>query len=371
QAVQKQNEAAAAEGKPPVKAEPLVALAEQLLPRLRTAEWRDRAEAAKADLDELDLRDLRSVIVAADTGARDDESRALADELRTALNRRVEAEHAAWLAEIASTLAEGRCVRALRLSSRPPKAGAPLPTDMAARLAEATAASLTAEVTQDRWATVLDALAFSPVRLNVVPESLPANPSEALLTEIARLANQIPQIATVFGVEPASSGKRPRPRPPRGDRKPGRRVPPPPPKERADTAADASAAATGDDGADSGDATAPPPPAADAVGADPAAVTPDGTAAEDETAPEAPSGGPGAGAEAPDDGATEPAAAPDDAPDPGEGADATAADPTESFPPPPAPAASGATSSDAGPQDADTATGADDAAGADAEPTDA
>lgn len=218
QAVDKQNETLAAEGKPPVKAEPLVALAEQMLPRLKTAEWRDKAEAALADVEELDLRDLRSVIVAADSGARDDEARALAEQLRTALNRRVEQEHAAWLAEIEANLAEGRSVRALRLSSRPPKAGSPLPPELATRLAEATAASLTSEVTQERWATVLDALAFSPVRLTVVPESLPAVPGDALLAEIARLATQIPQIATVFGVEPAKSSKRPRPRPPRPDR---------------------------------------------------------------------------------------------------------------------------------------------------------
>ena len=236
QAVQKQNEAAEAEGKPPVKAEPLVALAEGMLPRLRSAEWRDKAEAALADIEELDLRDLRSVIVAADTGARDEESRALADQLRAALNRRVEQEHAAWLAEIAANLAEGRSVRALRLSSRPPKAGAPLPADMAARLADATAASLTSEVTQDRWATVLDALAFSPVRLNVVPESLPAVPSDELLKEVARLATQIPQIAAVFGVEPAPSGKRPRPRPPRPPKTAAKKVPPPPKGDKADKA---------------------------------------------------------------------------------------------------------------------------------------
>ncbi|HMQ24593.1 MAG TPA: hypothetical protein PKA98_01280 [Acidimicrobiales bacterium] len=240
QAVGKQNETLTAEGKPPVKAEPLVALAEQMLPRLKTAEWRDKAEAALADVEELDLRDLRSVIVAADSGARDDEARALAEQLRAALNRRVEQEHAAWLAEIEANLAEGRSVRALRLSSRPPKAGAPLPPELATRLAEATAASLTSEVTQERWATVLDALAFSPVRLTVVPESLPASPNEALLAEIARLASQIPQIATVFGVEPAKSSKRPRPRPPRPDRP--KKPRPPKPEGKADTQATGEAA---------------------------------------------------------------------------------------------------------------------------------
>ncbi|MCU1350796.1 MAG: hypothetical protein JWM05_5, partial [Acidimicrobiales bacterium] len=121
QAVDKQNEQARAEGHPEVKAEPLVAIAERLLPGLRVAEWRDRAEAALTDIDELDLRDLRSVVVAADTSAKDDEARVLAGQLREALGRRVDEEQAAWLADLAAALTEGRVVRALRLSSRPPR----------------------------------------------------------------------------------------------------------------------------------------------------------------------------------------------------------------------------------------------------------
>lgn len=291
QAVDKQNETLAAEGKPPVKAEPLVALAEQMLPRLKTAEWRDKAEAALADVDELDLRDLRSVIVAADSGARDDEARALAEQLRTALNRRVEEEHAAWLAEIEANLAEGRSVRALRLSSRPPKAGAPLPPELATRLAEATAASLTSEVTQERWATVLDALAFSPVRLTVVPESLPAVPGDALLAEIARLASQIPQIATVFGVEPAKSSKRPRPRPPRPDRPKKPRPPKPDAKREGKDGAEADAKGSADakGGADAPSTSddAPVAPPAEEPTAAPAAEEAPGEATDEQAAPPA------------------------------------------------------------------------------------
>ncbi len=99
--------------------------------------WRDRAEAAIAAVDELDLRDLRSVVNAAGDAGRDEEARALAAQLREALANRVEKEHAAWLADLADTLRAGRVVRALRLSSRPPKAGAPIPGDLANQLVEA------------------------------------------------------------------------------------------------------------------------------------------------------------------------------------------------------------------------------------------
>ena len=187
-------------------------LAEHLLPRLRAAEWRDRAEAALAGVGEVDLRDLRQVVVAADTAGRDDETRELAERLRGALTARVDSEHSKWLEELTELVNDGRTVRALRLSSRPPKAGAPLPGDLAERLAASTSASLTAEISQDRWATLVDAVALSPVRTHVTPLGVPPKPNNDLLTAIKRLAPRVPQIAALFGV---SAEAPPRPRPPR------------------------------------------------------------------------------------------------------------------------------------------------------------
>lgn len=221
QAIEKQNAQVSAEGKPEIRAAPLLALAEDLLPRLRTAEWRDRAEAALADVDELDLRDLRSVVVAADAAARDDETRELASTLRQALSRRVDEEQKTWLHDVTVALDEGRVVRALRLSSRPPKAGTIFPREVATRLADAAGASLTAEANTERWSAVLDAIAFSPVRRAVVPQSLPAPPGDDLLAAVRKLASRVPEIAAAFGVEPPAEPS-PRPRP--------RRRPPPAPK---------------------------------------------------------------------------------------------------------------------------------------------
>ncbi len=193
-----------------------LAAARKLLPRIRAAEWRDRAEAALAGIDEVDLRDLRSVVVAAEAGAVDDEAKALADELRTKLTQRVEREHSEWLAEVAATLADGRMVRALRLSSRPPKAGVPLPQDMVTRLTEAASAALTSDTPSKRWTTVLGAVAFSPVRRTVQPVGIPEKPDAELLAEVKKLSERVPHIAAMFGVEPA-------PPPKRGRRNPGRR----------------------------------------------------------------------------------------------------------------------------------------------------
>jgi hypothetical protein len=211
QAIEKQNEALRAEGKTEVKADQLLRVAEELRQRAAAAVWRDRAEAAIAAVDELDLRDLRSVVNAAGDAGRDEEARALAAQLREALASRVEREQAAWLADLADTLRAGRVVRALRLSSRPPKAGAPIPGNLANQLVEAASAALTAETGEERWATVLDALAFSPIRRRVVPESLPTKLSPQLRATVARLGTRLPEIAHIFAIEPEeSAGRAPR-----------------------------------------------------------------------------------------------------------------------------------------------------------------
>jgi hypothetical protein len=223
QAIDKQNAERAAAGEPAIAPGPLLEMAEKLVPKVRAAEWRDRAEAAQRDLEVIDLRDLRSVVSAADSGPRDEEARELARILKEGLTARVDAEHAAWLEELTATVEVGRIVRALRLSSRPPKAGAPLPPELATRLIEGSCAALTAEAAPERWVAVLDALAFAPVRDKVIPESLPTGDLHAdVRATIARLATRIPKIAHIFEISPDPSAPRPERRRPPKPAKPAR-----------------------------------------------------------------------------------------------------------------------------------------------------
>ena len=231
EALKEQNEKLKAEGQPPIKSEGVVSLAEDLLPRLRVAEWLDRAEAALADLDELDLRDLRSVVAASGDSvvARDESTRELAEKLRDGLSVRQDKEHQEWLADIDAALGVGRVVRALRLSSRPPKAGVRFPTELGTRLAEAAGAALAGDAAPDRWGAVLEAVAYSPVRASVTPAGYPATVTDELTALVKPLAGQVPEIAKHFGIEPPPPGARaPRQvRRPAGPRKP--KPPPPPP----------------------------------------------------------------------------------------------------------------------------------------------
>src|SRR5207248_779360 len=227
QAVQTQNEKGKSAGDPEISAEPIVALAEELLPRLKAAEWRDRAEAAVAQADEVSLRDLRAVVAGADSVARDADSRDLAVKLRDALERRSAAERQAWAEEVTSALDDGRVVRALRISGRPPDAGARFPAELAGRLSEAAGAAMGPDAAPDRWAAVLDAVAASPVRSSVKPAGLPTDPGEDLLKTARQAAGRVPALAPMLGMETKPPIPRP-PKPPRRPPAPPRPTPPPP-----------------------------------------------------------------------------------------------------------------------------------------------
>jgi hypothetical protein len=222
-AVKAQNEQLKKEGKPEVPAEGLITMAQDLLPKLRVADWLDRAEAARDILEQLDLRDLRSVVVAAEDPmvVRDESTRELATTLKAALKKRQDEEQSLWLQDIEANLGVGRSVRALKLSSEPPKAGQPFPAELGTKLLNAARESLTSDNSVDRWIAVLEAAAFSPIRSQVTVQSLPPTQSEQLIATVKRLAPVLPQVASAFGItaEPGASAPRPL-RAPRPVRKP-------------------------------------------------------------------------------------------------------------------------------------------------------
>ena len=227
-AVKEQNEQLKKEGKPLVPAEGLISMAQELLPKLRVAEWLDKAEAAKADIELLDLRDLRQVVVGADDPmvVRDETTRALATELKAALKTRQEFEQTRWLEDIKSALAVSRVIRALKISSEPPKAGQPFPADLGAQLAAAASASLSSETAPDRFSAVLESIAFSPVRGQVKLAAVPPTPNEAMLSTVKRVAPLVPQIASMFGITVTPGANSPRPlRPTRPVRPKGKPAP--------------------------------------------------------------------------------------------------------------------------------------------------
>ena len=234
QAMEAQNAALREAGQTEVNAEPLVAMAEQLLPQLKAAEWRDRAEAAVQMLEDLSLRDLRSLVTGADS-ARDDAGRLLAGTLREALDRRLREQREAWITEITAALEDGRLVRALRASARPPDPGSRFPADLALRLSEAAGTAMAPDAPADRWQALLEAVIDSPVRRSVKPAGLPTEAPEQLLQVARQASGKVPALAALLGISMPPPPGPPRPRaggggrPPRSAPRSGAPIPPPPP----------------------------------------------------------------------------------------------------------------------------------------------
>ena len=217
-AIKKQNAELRKEGKPEVKADGLVSMASDILPKLRVAEWLDKAEAAKLEIELLDLRDLRAVVAGSDDPmvVRDETTRVLAGELKIALKVHQEKEMNQWIDDMKSAVEVSRVVRALKLSGEPPKAGVLFPAELGGQIAKAATDSLASDAGADRWIAVLEALAFSPIRAQVKPAAAPVATTDTLRETVKRLAPLLPQIAALFGIEVAPGAQAPRPlRPPR------------------------------------------------------------------------------------------------------------------------------------------------------------
>ena len=292
QALATENEKAKAEGRPPVSSEPILAIAEDLLPRLKTAEWRDRAEAAAAMGDDISIRDLRSVVAGAEAAARDDETRLLASGLREALHRRVEAQRTSWVSDITTAMDESKFMRALRLTGRPPDPGVRLPADLAVKLAESAGAAMTAELTPERWLDLLEAVLTSTVRRTVKPAALPEGATPELLTAARQAAGQVPALAPLLGLAappPPTPVKRSLTARPSRPRPQSRPVPPPPTRPEPEApaaeapAAQAPAAEAPAAEAPASEAPTPEPVSTEAPEAEPMTVAESETPARTET----------------------------------------------------------------------------------------
>ncbi|HTZ07793.1 MAG TPA: hypothetical protein VMB72_01905 [Acidimicrobiales bacterium] len=218
QAIEEQNTRARSEGRGEVSPEPLLSMAEELLPRMNLAAWKDRAVAARNAGKDAPLREVRSVVTAASTVTLDEEGRELLTAVRDALQTRVTALREAWLGRIVGALDDGRVADALRVSSRAPEPAARVPAELAVRLSESAGQALGPDLAPSAWRELLEAVVDSPVRRTVKPAGLPADPGEELLAVARRAAGAVPEVARLLGlpIPPPPGPRRPSPSAARG-----------------------------------------------------------------------------------------------------------------------------------------------------------
>jgi hypothetical protein len=186
-------------------------MAEELLPKMNLATWKDRAVAARTAGNAAPLREVRSIVASSSTVILDDEARQLATALREGLDARVAALREAWVERMSSALTENRVADALRISSRPPELAARVPAELAVRLAEAAGSALNADVPDAQWIELLQAVVESPVRRSVKPSGLPAQAGSELLASAHRAAGYVPGLARLLGlpIPPPPGPRRP------------------------------------------------------------------------------------------------------------------------------------------------------------------
>jgi hypothetical protein len=212
QAIDEQNRAALAQGRPTIAPETILAIADDLLPLTSLAAWKDRAAAVQGAGPSVKLRDLRPVVTSARTVTLDEEARAVLKELQGQLHAKLEELRVQWVAKVQSLLERGEVVEALRVVARPPDAATRCPAELATALTEAAGAALSADLTPTAWIAVLDAVVASPMRRTVHPAGIPA--AEEAQAAAVRAAGHVPALAKLLGMRippppPPTAQKRP------------------------------------------------------------------------------------------------------------------------------------------------------------------
>ena len=212
QAIDEQNRAALAQGRPMVAPETILTIADDLLPLTSLAAWKDRAAAVQHAGPTVRLRDLRPVVTAARTVTLDEDARSVLKELQGLLHTKTEELRVQWLTKVEGLLARGEVVEALLVVARPPDSATRCPAELATKLTDAAGAALDPELTPHAWITVLDAVVASPMRRSVHPAGIPA--AEEAHAAAVRAAGHVPALAKLLGMRippppPPSTGRRP------------------------------------------------------------------------------------------------------------------------------------------------------------------
>ena len=212
QAIDEQNRASLAQGRPTIAPETILTIADDLLPLTTLAAWKDRAAAVQHAGPTVRLRDLRAAVTAARTVTLDEEARGVLKELQGQLHSKTEELRTQWVAKVESLLAKGEVVAALSVVSRAPDPGTRCPAALATRLAEAAGKALDGDLTPTAWIAVLDAVVASPMRRSVHPAGIPA--AQEAQAAAVRAAGHVPALAKLLGMRippppPPSSAKRP------------------------------------------------------------------------------------------------------------------------------------------------------------------
>ncbi len=185
---------------PLIAVDPLLTMAEELLPIVNLAHWKDRAVTARSLGSDIPLYELRSIVSASSNVDLDEEASEMAAALKEALHARIEALRIRWEGQIDNKISKGSIIEALKLSSSPPDRSFKLPSELAVKLSAAAGTALSADKAEEEWLEIIDAVLASPVRRNVKPVALPEKAGSGLRSRLYKYAGMIPEMSKLIGL---------------------------------------------------------------------------------------------------------------------------------------------------------------------------
>lgn len=198
EAIANQQKEAKEKNLPPIIETPLLAIAERLMPQIRDALWRDRADAI-LKLDRVTLKDLRSLIVSAHP--RDEEERKIVADLKDRLSKKISDVATSWQGQVKSSTEAGKLKEALELSTKSPDHSVSLNSEIAELLASKVSAALNKDLNPTEWIELVEAASQAPIRKLIKPASVPEDATGEVEKTSKKLAGLIPQLAPIIGLK--------------------------------------------------------------------------------------------------------------------------------------------------------------------------
>ncbi len=198
EAIANQQKEAKEKNLPPIIETPLLAIAERLMPQIRNALWRDRADAI-LKLERVTLKDLRSLIVSAHPC--DEEERKIVTELKKRLSKKISDVGASWQGQVKSFTESGKLKEALELSAKSPDHSVSLDNQVAELLASKVSAALNKDLNPTEWIELVEAASQAPIRKLIKPASVPEDATGEVERTSKKLAGLVPQLAQIIGLK--------------------------------------------------------------------------------------------------------------------------------------------------------------------------
>lgn len=198
-AIEEQNKKARESNQPELMEEPILKIADELLPRVRKALWLDKCDNLLQREDKAGLKDLRALITSAQI--EDEKDRELLVRLRSLLADVQKKTQSKFSEELAKEIEQGNLREALELLSSPPDASLVIEKKYTDKLIALCNTKIEELRNKDEFLDLLRLILKSPIRRQIELTKLPQGFTREDLRFLASVSSQIPSLVGLLGIK--------------------------------------------------------------------------------------------------------------------------------------------------------------------------